>query len=66
MKLEQAKALAKTANKLDLEAEKERDTAEKAVEEQKRQLQPIYVSWCTEALCKEVVQLLVHGMLVCA
>jgi hypothetical protein len=25
-----------------------------------------YVSWCTEALCEEVVQLLVHGMLSCA
>jgi hypothetical protein len=25
-----------------------------------------YVSWCTEALCEEVVQLLVHGMLACA
>ena len=25
-----------------------------------------YVSWCTEAPCKEVVQLLVHGMLACA
>jgi hypothetical protein len=24
-----------------------------------------YVSWCTEALCEEVVQLLVYGMLVC-
>ena len=33
MKLEQAKARAKTANKLDLESEKERDAAEKAVEE---------------------------------
>ena len=40
MKLEQAKARAKTANKLALEAEKERDAAEKAVEELKRQLQP--------------------------
>ncbi len=36
MKLEQAKARAKTANKLALEAEKERDDAEKAVEELKR------------------------------
>ncbi len=25
-----------------------------------------YVSWCTEALYEEVVQLLVHGMLACA
>jgi hypothetical protein len=25
-----------------------------------------YVSWCTETLCEEVVQLLVHGMLACA
>ena len=40
MKLEQAKARAKTANKLALEAEKESDAAEKAVEELKRQLQP--------------------------
>jgi hypothetical protein len=24
-----------------------------------------YVSWCTEALCEEVVQLLVHDMLTC-
>ena len=40
MKLEQAKARAKTANKLALEAEKERDAAEKAVEDLKRQLQP--------------------------
>jgi hypothetical protein len=38
MKLEQAKARAKTANKVALEAEKERDTAETAVEELKRQL----------------------------
>ena len=40
MKLEQTKARAKTANKLALEAEKERDAAEKEVEELKRQLQP--------------------------
>ena len=40
MKLEQAKARAKTANKLALEAEKESDAAQKAVEELKRQLQP--------------------------
>jgi hypothetical protein len=40
MKLEQAKARAKTANKVALETEKEKDTAEKAVEELKRQLQP--------------------------
>ncbi len=40
MKLEQAKARAKTANKVALEAEKERDAAETAVEELKRQLQP--------------------------
>jgi hypothetical protein len=25
-----------------------------------------HVSWCTEALCEKVVQLLVHGMLACA
>jgi hypothetical protein len=40
MKLEQAKARAKTANKVVLEAEKERDAAETEVEELKRQLQP--------------------------
>ncbi len=40
MKLEQANARAKTANKVALEAEKEKDAAEKAVEELKRQLQP--------------------------
>jgi hypothetical protein len=40
MKLEQAKARAKTANKVALEAEKEKDAAEKAVEELKRHLQP--------------------------
>jgi hypothetical protein len=38
MKLEQAKARAKTANKVALEAEEERDAAETAVEELKRQL----------------------------
>ena len=40
MKLERANARAKTANKVALEAEKEKDAAEKAVEELKRQLQP--------------------------
>jgi hypothetical protein len=40
MQLKQAKSRAETANKLVLEAEKERDAAEKAVEELKRQLQP--------------------------
>ncbi len=40
MKLEQANARAKTANKVALETEKEKDAAEKAVEELKRQLQP--------------------------
>ena len=40
MQLEQAKTRAKTANKFALEAEKEKDAAEKAVEELKRQLQP--------------------------
>ena len=40
MQLEQAKSRAEAANKLALEAEKERDAAEKAVEELKRQLQP--------------------------
>ncbi len=40
MKLEQANAHAKTANKVALETEKEKDAAEKAVEELKRQLQP--------------------------
>jgi hypothetical protein len=40
MQLRQAKSRAEAANKLALEAEKERDAAEKAVEELKRQLQP--------------------------
>jgi hypothetical protein len=40
MKFDQTKAPAKTANKVALEAEKENDAAEKAVEELKRQLQP--------------------------
>jgi hypothetical protein len=40
MQLQQAKSRAEAANKLALEAEKERDTVEKAVEELKRQLQP--------------------------
>ena len=40
MQLQQAKSRAEAANKLALEAEKERDGAEKAVEELKRQLQP--------------------------
>jgi hypothetical protein len=40
MKFEQANARAKTANKVALEAEKEKDAAEEAVEELKRQLQP--------------------------
>jgi hypothetical protein len=40
MQLRQAKSCAGAANKLALEAEKERDADEKAVEELKRQLQP--------------------------
>ncbi len=40
MKLEQAKARAKHANKVTLQPEKEKDTAEKAVEELNRYLQP--------------------------
>ena len=40
MQLEQAKTREKAANKLALEAEKEKDAAEPAVEELKRQLQP--------------------------
>jgi hypothetical protein len=36
MKLEQAKARAKPANKVTLQAEKEKDTVEKAVEELNR------------------------------
>jgi hypothetical protein len=40
MQLEQAKSCAEAVNKLALEAEKERDAAEKAVEELKRHLQP--------------------------
>ncbi len=38
MKLEKANARAKTANKVALETEKEKDATEKAVEELKRQL----------------------------
>ncbi len=40
MKLEQAKARAKTVNTVALETEKEKDAAEKTVEELKRKLQP--------------------------
>jgi hypothetical protein len=40
MQLEQAKSRAEAANKLALQAEKERDAAENAVEELKRQLHP--------------------------
>ncbi len=40
MQLRQAKSRAEATNKLALEAEKEKDAAEKAVEELKRQLQP--------------------------
>jgi hypothetical protein len=40
MKLERVNGRAKTANKVALEEEKEKDTAEKEVEELKRQLQP--------------------------
>ncbi len=40
MQLRQAKTCAEVANKIALEAEKERDAAEKTVEELKRQLQP--------------------------
>ena len=40
MQLEQAKTRTETANKLTLETEKEKDAAEKAVEELKRQMQP--------------------------
>jgi hypothetical protein len=40
MKLEKVKARAKTANKVALEEEKEKDAEEKTVEELKRQLQP--------------------------
>ncbi len=40
MQPQQAKSRAETANKVVLEAEKERDAFEKAVEELKRQLQP--------------------------
>jgi hypothetical protein len=40
MQLQQAKSRAEAASKLVLETEKERDTAEKTVEELKRQLQP--------------------------
>jgi hypothetical protein len=40
MKLEKTNARAKTANKVALETEKEKDEAENEVEELKRQLQP--------------------------
>ncbi len=40
MQLEQAKSRAEAANKFALEVEKERDAAEKAVEELKRQMYP--------------------------
>ncbi len=40
MKYEQVKDRAKTANKVVLEVEKEKDATEKAVDELKRQLQP--------------------------
>ncbi len=40
MKIEQAKGHEKTANKIALQAEKEKDAAEKTLEELKRQLQP--------------------------
>jgi hypothetical protein len=40
MQIQQAKSRAEAANKLALEAEKERDATEKAVEELKRQMQP--------------------------
>jgi hypothetical protein len=40
MQFRQAKCRAETTNKLALEAEKERDAVEKAVEELKQQLQP--------------------------
>ncbi len=40
MKLEQTKARAKPSNKVAMEAEKERDASETAVEELKRQMQP--------------------------
>jgi hypothetical protein len=40
MKVDQAKDRAKTANKVVLEEEKEKDTVEKAVKELKRHLQP--------------------------
>jgi hypothetical protein len=40
MKLEQTKTHSKNGNKVALETEKEKDTAEKTVEELKRQLQP--------------------------
>ena len=68
------------ANKATLETEKERDELHNQIEQIEEQLHPkrarthdtacdaheIYVSWCTETLCEEVVQLLVHGMLACA
>ncbi len=69
MKLEQAKARVKTANKVALEAEKEKDVAEKTLEELKRQLQPKRSRTdddAGEALCQKTIQLLVQGMVACA
>jgi len=74
LKIIQARAA--QANKAALEAEKERDELHNQIQQIEELLHPkmqghhvlffFYVSWCTEALCEEVVQLLVHGMLACA
>ncbi len=78
MQLEQAKSRAEATNKLVLEAEKERDAAEKAVEELKRQLHPRRARTDDDAgdaheMLAEVDnwdlrdhRLVVHGMLACA
>ena len=58
------------ANKAALEAEKERDELHNQIEQIEEQLHPKRArtqdAAGDEALCEEVVQLLVHGMLACA
>jgi hypothetical protein len=81
MKLERVNARAKTANKVALEAEKEKDAAEKEVEELKRQLQPKRARGDADTgdaheihaevdnwdlICQKTIQLLVSRMLACA
>jgi hypothetical protein len=81
MKLERANARAKTANKVALEVEKEKDAVEKEVEELKRQMHPKRAHGDTDAgdaheihaevdnwdlICQKTIQLLVPRMLPCA